>query len=279
MLVIKAGGGLELDTDAIADDLRYQVQLGKQVVFVHGAAEHTNKIASALGHPPVFVTSESGIISRRTDRQTLEIFHMVYCGKVNKMWVEKLQARGVNAVGLSGLDGRIIQGRRKAKIRIRQHGRRMVIRDDWTGTVEKVNSQLLDLLLDNGFLPVISPPALSFADESINVDGDRIAASLAVHYQADSLIFLSDVPGLLLHYPEEDSLIPYISGDSIQEFVDVAQGRMKRKVMGAKEALDHGVRRVVFADGRIAKPIRNVLESRGGTQIGKKAECRGSWQD
>ena len=268
MLVVKAGGGLDLDPDAIADDLRHQIQAGRRLIFVHGAAEHTNQIATALGHPPEFVVSESGITSRRTDRETLEIFHMVYCGKINKMWVEKLQARGLNAVGLSGMDGRIIQGRRKARIRVRQNGRRMVIRDDWTGSVDTVNPQLLDLLLDNGFLPVISPPALSHDHESINVDGDRMSALLAIHYRADWLVYLSDVPGLLRNYPDEDTLIAAIPRDDIHGFLDVAQGRMKRKVMGAQEALEQGVGKVVFADGRSVKPIRSALDSGAGTHIG-----------
>ena len=94
-------------------------------------------MAEALGHPPQFVTSESGYVSRRTDRRTLEIFEMVYCGQLNKMWVEKLQRAGVNAVGLSGLDGRIFEGKRKDKLRVRINGKRMVLRDDWTGTVER----------------------------------------------------------------------------------------------------------------------------------------------
>ena len=107
------------------------------------ARKTTNAVAEALGHPPQFVTSETGHVSRRTDRRTLEIFEMVYCGQLNKMWVEKLQRQGVNAVGLSGLDGRIFEGTRKDTLRIRVDGRRMVLRDDWTGTVERVNVHLL----------------------------------------------------------------------------------------------------------------------------------------
>jgi acetylglutamate/LysW-gamma-L-alpha-aminoadipate kinase len=81
---------------------------------------------------------------------------MVYCGQLNKMWVEKLQGAGVNAVGLSGLDGRIFEGTRKDTLRIRIDGKRMVLRDDWTGTVERINTNLLRLLLDNGYLPVLT---------------------------------------------------------------------------------------------------------------------------
>ena len=107
MLVIKVGGGKNLNINAIIADIVALHQAGQELILVHGGAEMTNEVAQALGHPPQFVTSESGYESRRTDRRTLEIFEMVYCGQLNKMWVEKLQQAGVNAVGLSGLDGRI----------------------------------------------------------------------------------------------------------------------------------------------------------------------------
>lgn len=268
MLIVKAGGGTTLDAEAIADDVQYLAASGTRLLLVHGGAEYTNEVAAALGHPPEFVTGESGITSRRTDRRTLEIFEMVYCGKLNKMWVELLQARGVNAVGLSGLDGRIVQGRRKDKIRVRRNGRRMVLRDDWTGTVDTVNPALPDLLLAHGFLPVITPPALSHAGEAINVDGDTMAARLAVHYRARTLIYLSNVPGLLRDYPDETSLIPSIPTADLDQFLTAAQGRMKRKVMGARDAIQQGVAKVIFADGRTRNPIRNALECGAGTHIG-----------
>ena len=147
------------------------------------ARETTNEVAEALGHPPQFVTSESGYVSRRTDRRTLEIFEMVYCGQLNKMWVEKLQRAGVNAVGLVGLDGRIFEGTRKDTLRVRVDGKRMVLRDDWTGTVERVNTDLLRLLLDGGYFPVLTPPGASDEGEAINVDGDRAAAMVAAALQ------------------------------------------------------------------------------------------------
>ena len=102
---------------------------------------------------------------------------MVYCGQLNKMWVEKLQMAGVDAVGLSGLDGRIFEGTRKDTLRVRIDGKRLVLRDDWTGTVERVNTRLLHTLLDAGFFPVLTPPGASDKGEAINVDGDRAAAA------------------------------------------------------------------------------------------------------
>ena len=266
MIVIKVGGGKDLNVDAIVADVAALRAAGRELILVHGGAETTNEVAAALGHPPEFVTSESGYVSRRTDRRTLEIFEMVYCGQLNKMWVEKLQRAGVNAVGLSGLDGRIFEGTRKETLRVRMDGKRMVLRDDWTGTVERVNAGLLRLLLGAGYLPVLTPPGASDAGEAINVDGDRAAAMVAAAFDAAALVILSNVPGLLRAYPDEASLIREIPRARAGDFMQFAEGRMKKKVMGAVEAIGAGVQRVVFADGRGAAPISAALAG-GGTQI------------
>jgi len=158
---VKVGGSEGIDLGAVCRDVASLVLEGRRLVLVHGGSHRTNIVAEKLGHPPQFVTSVSGYTSRRTDRETLRIFEMVYCGEINKGIVEMLQAEGVNAVGLSGLDGRLLEGRRKAAIKIVQDGRRRVLRDDYTGTVDRVNPHLLRLLLDNGYLPVVTPPAIS----------------------------------------------------------------------------------------------------------------------
>ncbi len=267
MIVIKVGGGKDLNIDAVIADIAILRAAGQELLLVHGGAETTNEVATALGHPPEFVTSESGYVSRRTDRRTLEIFEMVYCGQLNKMWVEKFQRAGVNAVGLSGLDGRIFEGTRKDTLRVRIDGKRMVLRDDWTGTVERVNISLLRLLLDAGYFPVITPPGASDRGEAINVDGDRAAAMVAAAFNAEALIILSNVPGLLRNFPDEASLIRAIPRAKVDDFMQYAEGRMKKKVMGAVEAIAEGVQKVIFADGRIDAPISKALAG-GGTQIG-----------
>jgi acetylglutamate/LysW-gamma-L-alpha-aminoadipate kinase len=269
MLVIKIGGAEGINHDAIADDVAALQGEGQRLVIVHGGSALTNQVATALDHPPQFVTSTSGYTSRRTDRRTLEIFEMVYCGQVNKGLVEILQRRGVNALGLSGLDGRLWQGPRKAAIQIvDEHGRRRVLRDDYTGRVEQVNVTLLAALLDAGYTPVLTPPAISYAGEAINVDGDRAAAATAVALRAETLVILSNVPGLLDRFPDEDSLIRHIPADRLEAFMAVAQDRMKKKVMGAGEALAGGVARVIFADGRVDRPVQRALAGEG-TVIGK----------
>jgi acetylglutamate/LysW-gamma-L-alpha-aminoadipate kinase len=192
---------------------------------------------------------------------------MVYCGQLNKMWVEKLQTKGINAVGLSGLDGRIFEGTRKDMLRIRVDGRRMVLRDDWTGTVERVNTTLLRLLIDAGYFPVLTPPGASTSGEAINVDGDRAAAMVAGAFKAEVLVILTDTPGLLRAFPDESTLITAIPRAQADRFMQYAEGRMKKKVMGAVEAIGEGVARVIFADGRVAEPISRALAG-AGTHLG-----------
>ncbi len=273
-LVVKVGGGRDLDLPAIAEDIARLRREGRNLVLVHGGAETTNEVAEKLGHPPQFVTSESGFTSRRTDRKTLEIFEMVYCGLLNKRWVELLQGLDVPAVGLSGLDGRLFEGRRKDRLRIRHGNRRLVLRDDWTGTVERVNEDLLRLLLDGGYLPVLTPPGASFDGEAVNVDGDRAAAAVAAALGARTLVYLSGASGLLARFPDEASLIPRFQADraalegdapgaGLQPLMDAAEGRMKKKILGAAEALRGGVTRIVLADGRTGGAVGRALDGAG----------------
>ena len=263
MIVVKVGGSEGIDLDAVCQDVAALVKGGEELVLVHGGSHETNSVAERLGHPPRFVTSVSGYTSRFTDRRTLEIFEMVYCGKINKQVVETLQSLGVNAVGLSGLDGRLLEGRRKEAIRVREGSKRRVLHGDYTGTVERVNSALLRLLLDNGYLPVITPPAISYESEGINVDGDRAAAAIATALGATDLVILSNVPGLLRDFPDEATLITHVERGEVEAFMTFAEGRMRKKVLGAVEALKGGVGRVIFADGRVEAPVSAALAGQG----------------
>lgn len=263
MIVVKIGGSAGVNLDALCRDLAELVKAGQEIVLVHGGSHETNLLSAKLGKPPRFVTSVSGMESRYTDRETLEIFEMAYVGKVNKAIVERLQKLGVNAVGLSGLDGRLLEGKRKDAIKVIEGGKMKVLRDDYTGRVEKANTGLIALLLRNGYFPVITPPAISFESEAINVDGDRAAAVLAQALQADTLLLLSNVPGLLRNLHDPDTLIRTVDVGEIDEVMEFAQGRMKKKVLGAKEALAAGVGRVVIGDGRRDRPISDALSGMG----------------
>jgi acetylglutamate/LysW-gamma-L-alpha-aminoadipate kinase len=189
---------------------------------------------------------------------------MVAGGRINKLLVESLQQQGTNAIGLSGLDGRLLEGKRKAVLRIVENGKRKVLRGEYSGKIERVNAALLLMLLEAGYTPVVAPLAISHQHEALNVDGDRAAAAIGSAIKAQILVILSNVPGLLKDYPDEASLIPHISLAAAPGYLDqYAKGRMKRKLLGAIEALQDGVGRVILADGRIDRPLRHALSGQG----------------
>jgi acetylglutamate/LysW-gamma-L-alpha-aminoadipate kinase len=264
MIVVKAGGNVGLDFDAVCKDVADLVHQGRQIVLVHGGSDETNTISEKLGHPPRFVTSASGYVSRYTDRETLEIFAMVTAGRINKLLVERLQKLDVNAVGLSGLDGKLVQAQRKGALRIIENGKRKVLRGDYSGKIETVNASFMHLLVEAGYVPVVAPLAISQKGEALNVDADRVAAAIGSALRAETLIILTNVPGLLREFPDEGTLIPHISSSEAPAILDqCAQGRMKKKMLGSIEALNDGVDRVVIGDGRVAQPVHRALAGRG----------------
>ncbi len=263
MIVVKLGGTEGVDFSAICQDVAALVAQGQKLVLVHGGSAEANELGQALGHPPRFVTSASGFTWRYTDRPTLEVFAMAVNGKVNTMLVEQLQMLKVNAFGLSGLDGRLLQAMRKATVRVVEDGRQRILRDDYTGKIEQVNTRILTDLLAAGFTPVIAPIAVSADGEALNVDADRAAAMVASALQAETLLLLTAVPGLMRAFPDESTVIPQLKRSQLDEALELAQGRMKKKVLGAQEALDGGVGRVIIADGRVEQPISRALAGQG----------------
>src|SRR5437868_2930299 len=136
MLVVKIGGSLGTHFDAVCTDAASIVGAGQRLVLVHGAGKEADELGNRLGYPAKHVTSPQGYTSRYTDRQTLEIYAMAAVGKTNTFLVERLQKLGVNAIGLSGLSGRLMEGTRKDAVRMVENGRQRILRDDYTGRVE-----------------------------------------------------------------------------------------------------------------------------------------------
>lgn len=263
MIVIKIGGAEGVNLNSICADAATLIREGQRIVLVHGGSAETNQISTRLGKPPRFVTNEAGFTSRYTDRETLEIFAMVTAGKINTILVERMQRFGVNAFGLTGLDGRLMLAHRKDAIRIVENGRKLILRDDFTGKIEQVNAGLLEMLLSAGYTPIVAPLALSTNGEALNVDADRAAAVVAGAVRAERLVILTNVPGLMRNFPDESTLIPHLARAGLEQALSFAEGRMKKKVLGASEAIDLGVGQVIFADGRGEHPLVDALAGKG----------------
>lgn len=266
LIVVKVGGAEGVDFEAIAQDAARCIVAGQRLVLVHGGSDEANRLGEALDYPPRFITSPSGFTSRYTDERTLEIFIQAVNGKVNTTLVRQLQKAGVNALGLAGPDGRLLVATRKEAIQSIENGKRKIIRDDYSGKIEQVNAGLLRSLLSAGYTPVVAPLALSPAGEVLNVDADRAAAEVAAALGAEILILLTAVPGLMKAFPDPASLIGSLGRGQLEQALGYAEGRMKKKVLGAGEALEGGVGKVIIADGRGGEPISAAL-SGAGTHI------------
>lgn len=241
MKVIKLGGAAGIDPEPL---LQHLASLEEPWILVHGGNEELNEVSRALGNEPRFVESPGGQSSRVTDAATIDAIQMVYRGRINNRLVARLQALGCNAVGLSGVDGALWKATRKDAIRIIEDGRKRILRGDKTGKIHTINTHLLHLLLDGGYRPVLTLPAL--ADEPVNVDGDRAAAAVASAIGATELQILSNVPGLLRNPEDPSTLVATIPAAELGQFTHFAQGRFRKKLLGVQEALDGGVPRVLL---------------------------------
>src|SRR6266566_3506340 len=258
-LVVKIGGGSGIATSNIVNEIALCIKVEQRIVLIHGGSDLTNTLSQRLGHPVRMITSPGGMVSRYTDGETLRIYAMAVAGQINTELVALLQQQGVNALGLTGVDGQLLLARRKSVVRsMTSDGRVQILRDDNTGQVEQVNDALLWQLLDAGYTPVIAPLALSREGERLNVDGDRAAAAVAVALQAEALVIMTNVPGLLADPGDNATLIRTIPAERIADFAEYAQGRMRKKLLGAQEAIQGGVPRVCIGSISLLEVLNGV---------------------
>jgi len=261
-LVVKIGGGAGITTVKIVHEIAQCVVNGQHLVVVHGASDLTNELSERLGHPVRMITSPGGMVSRYTDDETLRIYAMAVAGQINTELVANLQQQGVNALGLAGVDGRLLVARRKSVVRsVTPDGRVQILRNDYTGQIEHVNDVLLRQLLNAGYTPVIAPLALSHEGERLNVDGDRAAAAIAAALHADALIIMTNVPGLLSNPEDNATLIRTIPAECLADYMEYAMGRMRKKLLAAQEALQGGVPRIYIG----STSLLEVLHGSGTT--------------
>ena len=267
LLVIKVGGDLLANglPENLVDEL---ISLNQtcRIVLVHGGGDIVTELSTKLGHPPKFLVSPRGFRSRYTDRETAEIFTMVMAGRVNKEVIRQLQTKGMMAVGLSGLDGQLIKATRKKQlIVLDERNRRRVVDGDYTGQIRSINTQLLNLLLDSKYVPVVSPVAIGEECEPLNVDADRTASNTASSMKADRLVLLTDVQNVVLDGKPVDRL--HVS--EAKEIIEKLGAGMITKVFAAVEAVEAGVPEAIIASGLIEQPLSKAINHETGTVIYK----------
>ncbi|AAV47452.1 N2-acetyl-L-aminoadipate kinase /N-acetylglutamate kinase [Haloarcula quadrata] len=267
-VVIKVGGARAVDPAGALADVASLVADGEQVVVVHGGSTKVDETLERLGVEPEYVETPSGVVGRFTDETTMEVFEMAF-GHLNTQLVAGLQSEGVDAVGLTGVDGKLLYGPRKSAVRVVEDGKKKIRRGDHSGTIKQVNGDLLETLLGDGYTPVAGPPMAGDDDGEVipvNTDADRSAAAIAGELDAQ-LVLLTDVEGVYADPDDPSTLIESVETASDWDALeDAAEGFMGRKIMAAEEALDGGASEVVVADANAESPILSALDG-GGTHV------------
>ena len=257
IVAIKYGGNAMIDEnlkEQVMEDIALLWLIGVKVVLIHGGGPEINDLMKKLGKVPQFV---DGL--RVTDKETVDIVQMVLAGKVNKSLVTLLQTKGGHAIGVSGIDGGIIE----AKIKDERLG--------FVGEITKIRPQPITDLLEKNYVPVISTVASDREGNVYNINGDTAAAYIAGALGAERLIMMTDVAGILRDRDDPASLIPEITVEQAKQlYADgIISGGMIPKVDCCIEAISRGVKNVVIMDGRVPHAIlMELLTDEGaGTMV------------
>ncbi|QCC50337.1 acetylglutamate/acetylaminoadipate kinase [Halapricum salinum] len=264
-VVVKVGGARAVDPEGALADVASLTEQGEDVVVVHGGSTKVDDTLERLGIEPEYVETPSGVVGRFTDEATMEVFEMAF-GHLNTQLVAGLQTQGVDAVGLNGVDGKLLYGPRKSAVRVVEDGKRKIKRGDHSGTIKQVNSDLLGSLLDDGYTPVAAPPMAGKDEDEIipvNTDADRSAAAIAGALDA-TLVLLTDVEGVYEDPDDSSTLIESVETDEGWDALEAAaEGFMGRKIMAVEEALSEGAPEAVVADANADAPITSALDGSG----------------
>ena len=257
IVVVKYGGNAMINEqlkEQVMEDIVLLWLIGVRVVLVHGGGPEINDLMDRLGKKPEFV---GGL--RVTDKETMDIVQMVLAGKINKTLVNLLEMKGGKAVGLSGMDGRLLQCSVKDE------------RLGFVGEIQKVHTNPVTDLLNNGYIPVVSTVGCDKSGNAYNINGDTAAAYIAGALGAKTLIMMTDISGVLKDRNDPSTLIPEISLDELSSLKEsgVISGGMIPKVECCATALSHGVKHVVIMDGRVPHSIlMELLTDEGaGTRL------------
>ncbi|MEW6045397.1 MAG: acetylglutamate kinase [Bacillota bacterium] len=267
--VIKYGGsampGGEVQR-SIALDLILLRYVGVRPVLVHGGGPAITEVMKALGKEPQFVNGR-----RVTDTETMRVVRMVMMGLINMDMVATINRFGGKAVGLSGHDGNLMVARKRLEQAARESASPETVDLGFVGDVERVNPELLNLLTDQGYIPVVAPIGAGYAGESYNINADSVAGELAAALRADKLIILTDVEGILEEPGNPASLISALQIQRARRMIQegTIEGGMVPKVEACIRALEAGVPRTHIIDGRVQHALLlEIFTDRGiGTMV------------
>jgi [amino group carrier protein]-L-2-aminoadipate 6-kinase len=264
MIVVKIGGSIVDGLHLTAlQDIKNIFKKDK-LVLVHGGGKEVTNIATKLGKEQRFIVSPSGVKSRYTDKETAEIYTMVMSGRINKAIVGMLLRQGIKAAGITGIDGGLLKAQRKKKLLIvNENGRKMAVDGGYTGKIYSIDPLLIHALLDHGYIPVISPVAISEEFDFLNVDGDRAAAYIAAGLKADMVVFITNVNGLML----EDKLVTNMNLEQANAALPKIGYGMEKKIIASKEAIEMGVNESIIASGKVENPISAAMAHNNCTVI------------
>ena len=257
VVVVKYGGNAMVNEslkEQVMQDMVLLWLIGVRIVLVHGGGPEISEMMDKLGKTPVFI---DGL--RVTDRETVDIVQMVLAGKINKTLVNLLEQKGGKAIGLSGIDGRLIEAAPKEE------------RLGYVGEITKINIKPVTDLLENGYLPVISTIGCDRKGNTYNINGDTAAACIAGALGAERLIMMTDIAGILRDKNDPATLIPEITLEEAAALYrnGVISGGMIPKVDCCIRAIREGVKNAVIMDGRVPHSIlMELLTDEGaGTMV------------
>lgn len=258
--LVKIGGALADDGEALASmaqDIALLHNVGIRVCIVHGGGPQATQLSERLGLEPRFVEGR-----RITDEGTLEVAKMVFAGKISLEIVGALRGEGLRAVGLSGVAGDLIHAKRRAPTKVKdpKTGEFREIDMGHVGDIVSVDTTLLRVLVDNGFVPVVSPLGADERGKVLNINADTVATAFAVHMKVDKFLFMTDVDGILRKRDDPKSLYSTLTVSKVRKLIDdgVISGGMIPKVKACTDAVAGGVERVHILNGE--KPHTILLE-------------------
>jgi acetylglutamate/LysW-gamma-L-alpha-aminoadipate kinase len=259
MRIVKIGGGATINLDGAVADL---ATLDEPCVVVHGANALRDSLAEQMGTPKQVVTSVSGYDSVLSDEAAIDVILMSYAGVRNKRLVEACQKVGVNAVGLTGIDGGLVRGVRNKGIRVRENGKTLIKRD-FSGKPKEINVDLLQLLLGAGYTPVLTIPILDERGYAVNSENDDIVNALHGALGATEVVQLIEAPGFLNDASDPTSVVREMSRAEVALREQQVEGRIKRKLLALKSLVLDLATTVYISDGRVEHPIVDALAGKG----------------